>query len=96
MYVTYAALHTITPYHWEHLFFNSIKHGLSNHGHVRQDEAAGVYKKLVFTPDGTKLLGGILVGAPRLRAGRAVEIWSSPASHGASPSWMVDEHLKNG
>lgn len=28
-----------------------------------QDEAAGIYKKLVFTPDGTKLLGGILVGA---------------------------------
>ncbi|CAK8996303.1 unnamed protein product [Durusdinium trenchii] len=29
---------------------------------VSKDEAAGVYKKLVFTPDGTKLLGGILVG----------------------------------
>jgi len=29
---------------------------------VSKDEAAGIYKKLVFTPDGTKLLGGILVG----------------------------------
>ena len=43
-----------------------------------QDEAAGVYKKLVFTPDGTKLLGGILVGAPRqrLRAGWRLGVWS--------------------
>ena len=30
---------------------------------VSKDDAAGIYKKLVFTPDGTKLLGGILVGA---------------------------------
>ncbi|CAE7949475.1 nasB, partial [Symbiodinium sp. KB8] len=29
---------------------------------VAKDEASGCYKKLVFTADGTKLLGGILVG----------------------------------
>ncbi|CAE6937687.1 nasB [Symbiodinium natans] len=29
---------------------------------VAKDEAKGTYKKLVFTADGTKLLGGILVG----------------------------------
>jgi len=28
----------------------------------RRDAAKGVYKKLVFTPDGKKLLGGVLVG----------------------------------
>ena len=27
-----------------------------------EDPFAGVYKKLLFTPDGTRLLGGILVG----------------------------------
>jgi len=29
---------------------------------VGKDDGKGTYKKLVFTPDGTKLLGGILVG----------------------------------
>ena len=29
---------------------------------VQKDDEKGVYKKLVFTPDGQKLLGGILVG----------------------------------
>ena len=29
---------------------------------VFEDPFAGVYKKLLFTPDGTRLLGGILVG----------------------------------
>jgi len=29
---------------------------------IQRDEAKGIYKKLVFTPDGQKLLGGVLVG----------------------------------
>merc|ERR1719265_1767415 len=29
---------------------------------IKRDESKGTYKKLVFTPDGKKLLGGILVG----------------------------------
>src|SRR5205085_163373 len=29
---------------------------------VFEDPLAGVYKKLLFSPDGTRLLGGILVG----------------------------------
>ncbi len=35
---------------------------------VFEDPFRGVYKKLLFSPDGTRLLGGILVGdASRLR-----------------------------
>jgi enolase len=29
---------------------------------IKRDEAKGMYKKLVFTPDGKKMLGGVLVG----------------------------------
>jgi L-ascorbate peroxidase len=46
---------------WFGRFYNSTDQSKVMNLHVR-DSAKGTYKKLVFTPDGKKLLGGILVG----------------------------------
>jgi len=52
---------------------------------VEKDGQAGNYKKLVFSPDGKKLLGGILVGAPAIDFPKLATISKKPDLGGLTP-----------